>query len=113
MNPRAALAPFLASKLAKVCGRFGSSFDGERATAAAMADRMIRNAGLTWDDVILQHFDEPVSDDARIRFCAEHTYLLTAWEVGFVASIGRRSFLTAKQTNVLDAIYRKVQRCRS
>lgn len=35
-----------------VVGRLGSSFDGERATAAALATKMLREAGLTWADVV-------------------------------------------------------------
>jgi hypothetical protein len=35
-----------------VLGMLGSSFDGERATAAAMADKLVRAAGLTWDRVL-------------------------------------------------------------
>lgn len=36
----------------KVCGRLGSDADGERAAAAHKASQMLRNAGLTWADVL-------------------------------------------------------------
>jgi hypothetical protein len=33
--------PYLANRLAKICGMFGSAHDGERAAAAALADGLI------------------------------------------------------------------------
>ena len=39
-------------KLAKVLAMVGSQHDGERANAAGLADRMVRAAGLTWDQVL-------------------------------------------------------------
>jgi hypothetical protein len=38
-------------RLAKLCGMFGSAHAGERAAAAAKADQLVRNLGLTWFDV--------------------------------------------------------------
>jgi hypothetical protein len=43
------LDPATATRLAKVLGRLGSDFDAERATAARMADQLVRNAGVTWE----------------------------------------------------------------
>lgn len=39
-------------KLAKVLAMAGSQHDGERANAAALADRMRRAAGLTWEQLL-------------------------------------------------------------
>jgi hypothetical protein len=39
-------------RLARICGVFGSDNEPERATAARMADDLIRQDGLTWSDVI-------------------------------------------------------------
>lgn len=39
-------------KLAKVLAMTGSQHDGERAAAAALAARMVRDAGLTWDALL-------------------------------------------------------------
>jgi hypothetical protein len=39
-------------RLCKICGLFSSGFSGERANAAAMADRMLRERGLQWCDVL-------------------------------------------------------------
>jgi hypothetical protein len=38
-------------RLAKICGMFGSEFDGERSAAATMADRLIKSANLTWQNL--------------------------------------------------------------
>lgn len=39
-------------KLIKVLGMLGSDFDGERANAAKMATQILKDAGLTWYDVL-------------------------------------------------------------
>jgi hypothetical protein len=44
--------PIPRDRLQKLCGLFGSQHDGERAAAAALADKLVRAAGLTWGDVI-------------------------------------------------------------
>lgn len=45
------LAPMAAERFARIAGMFGSDFDGERASAARKADSLIRDSGLTWNDV--------------------------------------------------------------
>jgi hypothetical protein len=52
-TPARQLATDIAQRLAKLCGMFGSDHAGERATAALKADRLVRDQGLTWPDVIL------------------------------------------------------------
>jgi hypothetical protein len=39
-------------RLARLLGMIGSDHDGEALNAARMADRLVREKGLTWDDVI-------------------------------------------------------------
>jgi len=39
-------------KLIKVLGMLGSSHDGERASAAQQAERIRKEAGLTWGDIL-------------------------------------------------------------
>ncbi len=46
-------------------GMLGSSADGERANAASLATRMLKEAGLTWADV---SGSAPARDDAQIRW---------------------------------------------
>ena len=45
-------------KLAKLLGMLGSFSDGEVANAGRMANDMIRNANLTWFDVIKPPFNK-------------------------------------------------------
>jgi hypothetical protein len=40
------------ARLAKVLARLGSDHDGERAAAGLLASRMVREAGLTWDQLL-------------------------------------------------------------
>lgn len=44
--------PLDESRLIKLLARLGSSHDGEVLNAARLADRLVRQAGLTWDDVL-------------------------------------------------------------
>jgi hypothetical protein len=39
-------------RLSKLCGLFSSDFEGERANAAGLADRFLRDRGWRWPDVI-------------------------------------------------------------
>lgn len=95
------------ARLVKVCGMFGSAHDGERASAALLADRMVREAMLTWETLLRR----PVlGDRGHIRrqrpqpHWVEVMALLgldiwTDWERGFLVSVSARpqAPLTAKQ----------------
>jgi len=45
-------ASTLRTRIAKIAGRFGSDFEGERAAAALLASRILRDHGATWSDVL-------------------------------------------------------------
>lgn len=103
--------------LAKLCGMFGSDHPGERANAAAAADKLVRQAGLRWPDIILPALPGPkrereiASDEDAIEFCIEHDAELTSWEFKFVWSLRRQRYaLTAKQLNTLAGIVEKLRR---
>jgi hypothetical protein len=110
-------APLDRTKLAKLCGMFGSDHDGERANAAAAAVRLVREAGLRWPDVLSP--ERPSSAPPRrereitnsaeaIEFVREHPEILTRWEATFIASIATQSFpLTSKQLHVLRKLVDK------
>ena len=100
-----ALDPHAADKLAKLCGLFGSDHDGERATAAAKADQLIRSHGLCWSDVIAP---VPISTTERIRFALGHIDMLSRWEFGFLLGIRGKQTLTEKQIRILDQIMSKL-----
>jgi hypothetical protein len=97
---------------------FSSQFDGERAAAAAQADRIVRSAGLTWDEVLA-----PVKPPGAGRFetsrrrdvlspaeiLADHGHELSQWERSFLGDLLKwRGALTAKQTLALDRIRARV-----
>ena len=46
------LSPDDLRKLIAICGRFGSSFDGERAAAAHLAHQLLSRHQLTWEQVL-------------------------------------------------------------
>ena len=107
----AALAPDHAAKLARICGMLGSAHEGERASAAAAADRLVRDRGLTWQ-LILGVEAAPASDldhQDRVAFCREHAALFTDWECRFLDGVARQlargRLLTDKQTGVLNRLY--------
>jgi hypothetical protein len=49
-------------RLRKLCGMFSSAHDGEIANAARMADRLVRAAGLAWDDVLRPSLPPPARE---------------------------------------------------
>jgi hypothetical protein len=97
-------------RLARVLGLLGSAHDGEVVSAGRAADRMLRGAGVTWRDVVLQRpvaaFDPvPFGDAGEIKFCVRHCHRLSEWEATFIASIrDQRGPLTTRQRNCLARI---------
>jgi hypothetical protein len=97
-----------ADKLAKVCGLFGSDHDGERATAAAKANEIVRERGLSWSDLITA---EPVqSTDSMIEFALDYgDGILNCWECGFLRGVSGRQYLTDRQLSKLGHVFAKVK----
>jgi hypothetical protein len=107
-------------RLAKLLGLLGSEFDGEVAAAARQAERLRREAGLTWPEILtsapppalleIPAPSRPRSVEEAIDLCIDHRVLLSDWEQRFVASIGQRSArrLSRKQLNVLDRLVRAI-----
>ena len=98
------LDPSTAAKLAKVCRLFASDKVGERAAAAAMADKLLRQCRLTWPQVFASHIVPPNGVAAKIDFVASHIEELDPWQRGFVEFIRRRRSLSPKQAAKLDEI---------
>ena len=48
-----------AARLARVLALLGSDYEGERASAALAADRMMKRLGLSWADLIAQASPAP------------------------------------------------------
>jgi hypothetical protein len=98
-------------RLTKLCGMFGSDHAGERANAAAAADKLIREAGLRWPDVIVPVLSGPAprhrereieSDDEAIDYALEFQDALTTWEINFLRTLRRqRTPISPKQRTIL------------
>ena len=102
--------------LAKICGLFGSDHVGERASAAAKADALARQAGMTWPLVLApaaigpdDSGDSPRATSHRrmAAFCHDNLDYLNEWEREFIRSIRCFRRLSDKQRTVLERVYRK------
>jgi hypothetical protein len=100
-----ALDPRTADRLARICGLFSSDHDGERANAAAAADRILRAEGLTWADVLVPR---AATIEAKIDFALANIGALTLWEKGFLHSIEGRHSLSIRQQEILNEIVAKI-----
>jgi hypothetical protein len=115
-----ALAPPDLGRLAKICGLFSSDHVGERAAAAARADRIVRDAGLTWSEILKadnpretaseppsRRRDNPMSP-SEILAC-RNSSRLTDWERRFLSTLAaRRSRWTDRQYEVFEEIRKSV-----
>ena len=95
-------------KLIGVLGRLGSDHDGERAAAGLLASRMLKSAGVTWDELLTAgaYFAAPRSSPSGWRgdlaVCQRHRSFLRPWEQDFVGSVATRATLSQKQRFVLS-----------
>jgi len=98
------------AKLVNILGMLASDFDGERAAAGLLASRMLRQAGLTWSDLIGQpetsrrREDVPADWRADIDLVRRHPQFCTEWEREFAHSIAHRPRISPKQAAVLTRI---------
>jgi hypothetical protein len=114
------LDPKATNKLAKICGMFGSVHEGERAAAAAAADRMIHEIGLRWTDIINVPLvpTEAISADSvdwkdALDVCLDCIHALDLRSRAFVQSLSRwRGEPSQKQLEWLFDIYARVYRGR-
>ena len=103
------------TKLARVLAMLGSNHAGERDAAGLAADRMMRNAGLSWDDLLRPVM--PAAQQRRqcyqpdgfgvtgnIRLCLQNLGHLTAWERDFIYSVEARPRLSERQAHMLRKI---------
>jgi hypothetical protein len=107
MTARSLVTPKLIARLAQLCGMFGSAHEGERANAAALADRLVRQLGLQWGDVLVP----PPAEWQQIALvCRAHVHVLNDREGDFLDNIARlRKPPTDRQLDWLTAIYDRVQ----
>lgn len=101
------LDPRTADKLARICGMFVSNHLGERASAAAKADKLLRSHGLRWSDVIAPVPSGTTAE--KIAFALANIGGLSMWERGFIYTVnGNKTKLSAKQLVILDQIIEKI-----
>jgi hypothetical protein len=92
-------------KLAKVLGLMGSRHDGEVIAAARQAERIRRDAGMTWGQILTP---APIVVDDHD---AANDDLLTPWEQDFLCSLRHQKYPpTPKQREMFDRIRMKVER---
>jgi hypothetical protein len=91
----------------------GSEHAGERAAAALKADKLVRDKGLTWPEIIAPSIKPRSSIAEQIAFAVANIDCLSMWERGFLYSINGKHRLTPKQLAVLDQIVAKVREARS
>jgi hypothetical protein len=102
------------AKLAAVLGMIGSAHDGEALNAARLADRLVRQTGLTWRDILSEPPGQlptprlPMSWRDTVSACLRRPAHLSAWEAQFLRSLARFPRLSARQTACLRSIADRV-----
>jgi hypothetical protein len=99
-------------RLARICGMFGSDHDGERASAAAMADKILRQHGVTWPQILIPH-RSTIEELISFALDAGRAGILNTWEEAFLRGTKGRRSLTEKQLAKLHAIVAKVKAWRA
>jgi len=98
-------------RLVKLLGMLGSAHDGEVAAAGRAADRLVREAGLRWPDIIPAANRDAPDIASAISIAIRFENLLTDWESQFVRSLRRqRRPASDKQRAILAEIIDKVKR---
>jgi hypothetical protein len=100
-------------------GLLGSSHAGERDAAGLAADRLVRQVGLTWFDIVsppvveqpVHVAVEPAEPDNwrnTIAKCQARPELLSEWETAFLRKLPAFPRLSDKQENILREIAARV-----
>jgi hypothetical protein len=120
----AVLSPADRDRLVAILGMLGSAFDGERASAALLASRMLKAAGLAWGDVVCIPKKEPRQERPRpdrsdpfvgrswrtiATRCGDFPQHLDAWELEFIAGLQRFPRLSPKQHDKLTTIVARLR----
>jgi hypothetical protein len=99
-------------RLVKICGVFGSDHDGERAAAAAMADKIVRDLGLTWADIIQskQNLLPGPELESQLALIGSNVHMLNDWERRFVQSLHRFPRFSPRQLATITRIAHDLER---
>jgi hypothetical protein len=96
-------------RLSKLCGLFGSDHAGERASAAAKADQLVRKLGLTWSEVLIsapRALSAPASIKQKIDLLYANRGMLNAKARDFIANVSRYPHrLSDKQVRFVDRLF--------
>jgi len=100
------------TKLVGILGMLGSDQDGERASAALLATRLLKRHDLRWDDIIVGRDTTAAASrspgralwHADLALAQRHVSYTRQWEQGFIHSVSSRHSLSAKQRAVLHEI---------
>jgi hypothetical protein len=111
---RADLPPLLSAgdrqRLARLLGMVGSNHDGEALNAARLADRLVRDRGARWSDVLDTQAPERLEDIASnwrevATACADNGRdLMTDWEYRFCRTLSGFERCSAKQLSILTRL---------
>jgi hypothetical protein len=104
------------TRLIKLCGMLGSEHDGERASAALKASKLLMENHLTWCDVI----GTPSADHVAKAPCSHRSVcklakelhndkIINDWELEFLISISGNLTVSDKQQVIVDRIQRKAE----
>jgi len=104
-------------QLVKLLGMLGSAHAGEGANAAAAADKLLRENGLTWREWIEERRrgEKPAGRSPKdvLELCLGCPEVHTAWERNFLADLRRRGpGLSEKQIAKLKQIFGRVEKYR-
>jgi hypothetical protein len=101
----------LVGRLVKLLGMVDSQYDGEALNAARSASRLVRDNGLSWND-ILQPFaeqpdngwKEPTNIAEAVDICLAVGAPLSDWDLAFLATIRFKTEISPKQRQQLQRI---------
>ena len=90
------LPPTERRRLVGILGRLGSDHDGERAAAGLLATRLLRDRGLSWDEILPGPDAPPAGPPgaadalADLDLCRRHWNDLNSWMRSFVIGVSDR-----------------------
>ena len=111
-----ALSDAAREKLIAIIGMLGSDHAGERASAGLKADRIVREAGLTWRELLtpspveppgsgaLYRWHEPEGVEEQLDVADRFTAFLNDWECEFLVGMRDRATYTPKQEAKLQRL---------
>src|SRR5690349_1167061 len=109
--PISSLPPDKRERLVKLLGMCGSNHTGERENAASLADKLLREHGLGWGDILSDQAAPTNRAPATTRAARDwrgdlellvrSTMLLSPWEREFVRNLEQRRVWSKKQSAIV------------